>query len=176
MNIRIVLCVSVMCSLAACTVPIERVALDAERLVKPATTTLACPYSVEIMDARPANDRAGGLQNRMFLLEDVESIIRKGLEVSGFVSGVPTATPKVSLKIMRLYLDQSHYTKIPVLVYQVTIRQQSPFLIRAQIASMNWRGTENEAYDAFAEIIQDANRQLISKLNATCQKTAGGAL
>jgi hypothetical protein len=35
---------------------------------------------------------------------------------------------------------------------------------------MNWNGTENEAYGAYASALADATAQAVSKINTGCRK------
>jgi hypothetical protein len=42
------------------------------------------------------------------------------------------------------------------------------FTVRSQRASMNWNGTENEAYEAYSAALADATAQVVARLNAGC--------
>ena len=53
-------------------------------------------------------------------------------------------------------------------VYSVQVGDAAPFVIRAQAATMNWNGTEKEAYQALADVLGDASAQLVDTLNKDC--------
>jgi hypothetical protein len=61
-------------------------------------------------------------------------------------------------------------TKVPVAVYEVRLDGGATFTVRSQKASMNWNGTENEAYAAYSTALADATAQVVSRLNAACAK------
>lgn len=155
--------------LAACTPKVIRVEMDTARVVAPSTLKLACPYRLEqITDARPEGDQAGGLGLRAFHFADAVGVMRRQLGPAGFVDDAPTP---VRIRLVQLYLAQSHVTKIPVAVYQMTVGEEAPVVLRSQKASMNWNGTENEAYAAYALAIADVNRQMIQALNLRCSRS-----
>ena len=105
----------------------------------------------------------------MFVLEDVVSIVRSQLLAAGMseADGVP-----VQLRVLKMYLSQSVVTKIPVVVYKVAIDGQPPILVRSQRSTMNWNGTENEAYAAYAMAMQDATGQVVRQLNRACDQAS----
>lgn len=153
----------------ACTPKISRVTMDTTRLENNISAgKLACVHRLgEVVDARPEGSTVGGLGKHVFRFDDPAGVIRKQLLASGFSDGSGEG-PSVAIRIRRLYMEGSHVSKIPVVVYEATVGAQPSFLIRSQKTSINWNGTENEAYAAYAGAIQDANRQLIGRLNATC--------
>jgi hypothetical protein len=71
---------------------------------------------------------------------------------------------------MQLYLAQNLTTKVPVAVYEVAINDGAAFVVRSQKASLNWNGTEDEAYAAYARVLADVNQQLVNQLNARCSQ------
>lgn len=148
---------------------VHRVAMDPARLDPPsAEVRLACGYRLQdVVDARPAGDRAGGLGNHMFVFDDATAVVRGQLEAAGLRADASDAKT-VSVRIVQLYLTQNTITKIPVAVYAVTVDGQPAFLVRSQKATMNWNSTENEAYAAYARVLADANAQLVRRLNAGC--------
>lgn len=72
--------------------------------------------------------------------------------------------------MMQTYLAQNLGTRIPVAVYEVTIDSGAPFVLRSQKASMNWNGSQDEAYSAYARSLADINRQLVGTLNLRCNR------
>jgi hypothetical protein len=157
--------------LSGCGTPqVHHVTMDASRLVGAPQAKVACAYRIaEVVDDRPAGDRVGGLGWHMFVLEDVVSIVRSQLLAAGMseVDGVP-----VQLRVLKMYLSQSVVTKIPVVVYKVAINGQPPILVRSQRSTMNWNGTENEAYAAYAMAMQDATGQVVRQLNRACDQAS----
>lgn len=126
-------------------------------------------------DARPAGDRAGGLGKHMFVFEDAADVVRRQLSSAGLRAAAPDGAPPVTVRILQLYLTQNTITKVPVVVFEVTPEGHPTFLVRAQTASMNWNGTENEAYGAYAQAIANASTQLVSRLNLQCPVPDGKA-
>lgn len=156
----------------ACSVKIKRETMDPGRLEGPPTARLACPHHLgDVVDARPDGGNVGGLSAHLFTFEDAAGVVRRQLLSSGF-SESADAGSSVGVRIVRFYMEGSHYTKIPVVVYEVRVDAQPAFIVRSQKASMNWNGTRNEAYEAYGEAIRDANRQLIGRLNASCSRDA----
>jgi hypothetical protein len=74
----------------------------------------------------------------------------------------------VDVGILQFYLSQNTITKIPVAVYEVRVDGGATFTVRSQRASMNWNGTENEAYEAYSAALADATAQVVARLNAGC--------
>ena len=154
--------------IAGCSVKVHQVRADAPQLMQePAQVQLACDYRLQdVVDARASADRAGGLGTHLFIFDDVPGVVRQqfaraGLDVKG--SG-----PAVDIGILKFYLAQNTTTKIPVAVYEVRVADGVPFTVRSQQASMNWNGTENEAYAAYSSALADATAQVVSRLNASC--------
>ncbi|HEY5970419.1 MAG TPA: hypothetical protein VIT22_00365 [Pseudoxanthomonas sp.] len=154
--------------LCGCATQVHRVALDPARLVAQPQAKLQCPYRLgEVIDARPSTGRAGGLGKHLFLVEDAAALVRGKLEGIG-VSAAAPAGDQVDVRLVHLYLTQNTITKVPVLVLGVTVAGEPAFLLRSQKASMNWNGTEEEAYASFSRMFDDAMAQLVGKLNARC--------
>jgi hypothetical protein len=153
--------------LSGCGTPqVHHVTMDASHLVGAAQVRVACSYRItEIVDERPAGDRAGGLGWHMFVLGDVVPIVKEQLLAAGMseTDGIP-----VQLRVLKIYLSQNAVTKIPVVVYKVAIDGQPTALVRSQRSTMNWNGTENEAYAAYAMAMQDATTQVVRQLNRAC--------
>lgn len=164
-------------ALCGCSMHVNKVAMNPARLepVRHAQSAkpikLACAYRLqEVVDARPAGDRAGGLGKHMFVFDDAVSVVRGQLATAGLATAGGDGKP-VTVRIVQLYLAQSHVTKIPVAVYNVAIEGEPAFLVRSQQATMNWNGTENEAYAAYSRVLADANQQLVMRLNAGCAES-----
>lgn len=165
--------------LASCNGKVLRVNMDSARLAPtPAsarnTARLTCPHRLkDVVDARSGDGEAGGLGWHAFKFSNAAQTIRDQLLGAGLkedTSGVGT-TPAVDIRVVQLYLTQNQSTKIPVAVYRVSIDDAPEFVIRSQKASMNWNGTEDEAYAAYARVLADVNRQLIEALNARCGRS-----
>ncbi len=156
--------------LGACTFNVHKVQVDTARLEtgKP-VGILQCAYGLTgVVDARPAGERAGGLGEHMLLLDDPSELIAERLRTAGMVDGAAPDAADVRIAIKRFYLTQNTMSKVPVVVLQAGIGDEPPFLVRAQPVTMNWNGTENEAYAAMARALQGAVTQLVSELNDRC--------
>ena len=171
MRLRVCLAAA-MLTLAGCSAKIVRVDMDAARLAPTAASTvqLACSYRLGLLtDARPAGSQAGGLNGNAFEFADAAGVVRRQLLAAGLQDS-DGPVPVVAVRIMQLYLAQNLLTKVPVAVYEVAVAGRPPFLLRSQKASMNWNGTQNEAYAAYALALADLNQQLIERLNTDCAK------
>lgn len=154
---------------AGCATKVHRVAVDPARLAAPSIAHLACDYRLQgVVDARSSSERSGGLGKHLFLFDDVPGLVRKQLQSAGL--GEASNGPAVDVRILQFYLAQNTITKIPVAVYEVRVDGDHPFLVRSQKASMNWNGTEKEAYEAYAAVLADAARQVVSRLSTGCKK------
>lgn len=169
-------CLSLALLLTGCSTKVVRVHADPARLAAPPATSktavrLACPYRLaDVIDARPGGE-SGGLGVHAFRFSDVAGIVRSQLQGAGLASAEDPSTagaPAVDLRVMQLYLSQNLGTKIPVAVYEVTIADGPAFVVRSQKATMNWNGTQDEAYAAYARVLADVNQQLLRQLNARC--------
>jgi len=157
---------------AGCSVKVHEVAADAPRLMATSSNVrLACSYRLhDIVDARASTGRAGGLGAHLFLFDDVPGVVRRQFALAGL--DAQGSGPAVDIRILQFYLAQNTMTKVPVAVYEVSVDGAAPFIVRSQKASMNWNGTENEAYGAYALALSDATAQVVSRLNAGCPKGA----
>lgn len=156
--------------LGACAFNVHKVQVDTARLEtgKP-VGTLRCAYGLTgVVDARPAGERAGGLGEHMLLLDDPSELVAERLRKAGMADASVPQAADVHITIKRFYLTQNAMSKVPVVVLQARIGEQEPFLVRAQPVTMNWNGTENEAYAAMARALQGAVTQLVSDLNGRC--------
>lgn len=165
--------------LSGCNAKVVRVDMDPARLVAPAKTTkpkgtvsLTCAHRLrDVVDARPTGGEVGGLGWNAFRFDAAADTVRSQLAAAGLADAPANAdAPDVSVRIMQLYLAQNLQTKIPVAVYEVRIKDDAPFVLRSQKASMNWNGTQDEAYAAYARALFDINQQLVGKLNLRCGK------
>lgn len=153
---------------SGCGMKVHRVQMDPARLVARPHTALACAYRLDqVVDARPSTGRAGGLGRHLFLVEDAGDLLRKRLEAIG-LSSAATHGDAVDAELLHLYMTQNTISKVPVLVVRVTVRGAAPLLLRSQRTSMNWNGTEDEAYRAFAAMFDDVSAQLVIALNDRC--------
>lgn len=163
--------------LVACTFHVNKVQVDTARLDtgKP-IGTLRCRYGLTgVVDARPSGDRAGGLGENMLLLEDPSELISARLQSAGMTQGHAPDAPDVLVEIKRFYLTVNTMAKVPVVVLQAGIGDAPPFLVRAQPVTMNWNGTENEAYAGLANALQGAVTQLVTELNGRCPSRPPGS-
>jgi len=171
--VRWTLCLAMLLP-CACAMKVHKVALDPTRLVARPQAKLLCPYRMgQVVDARPTTGRAGGLGKHLFLVEDAAALVRSKLEGIGIAAAAQAGDP-VDARLMHLYLAQNTITKVPVLVLSVTVAGEPAFLLRSQKASMNWNGSEDEAYASFSQMFDDAMGQLVGKLNARCAAPAKG--
>lgn len=155
--------------LCGCAGKVHRVALDPARLVAQPQAKLICPYRVgQVVDARPAQGRAGGLSEHLFLIEDAAALVRGKLVATGLSGDADASGVQVDARLLHLYMTQNLTTKVPVVVLEVKIGQDAPLMLRAQKASMNWNGSEDEAYKGFSQSFDDVMAQLVGKLNARC--------
>lgn len=156
--------------LSACSSTVNKVDVDAGRLVADRPIgTLGCAYRLtELNDARPSGERAGGLGMHMMQLTDPKQLIRSEFSKAGMLPPEAAEGRAVIINVKQVYLSQNLSTKIPVVVYEVRVQGNEPFIVRGQPASMNWNGTENEAYGALAKAFQVANSLVVSGLNGRC--------
>ncbi|HEY2344717.1 MAG TPA: hypothetical protein VGH80_02415 [Xanthomonadaceae bacterium] len=162
-----------MLAFAGCTPHIERISLDTGRLVASANAQgvahVACPVHLRtLVDERGADNRLGGISDRLFQLDDVPGLVRKQLLAMGLSGDDAPGRLQVDVHILKFYLTGAGITKLPVVVYEGRINDQPSFLIRSQQMSMNWAGTDSEAYAALARSFQDANMQLVARLQEQC--------
>jgi hypothetical protein len=157
-----------MACVTGCSVKVDEVKADASRLASaPANVRLACAHRLhDVVGGRAATERAGGLGSHVFLFDDQPAIVRGQFAAAGL--DARGDGPAVDVGILQFYLAQNTLTKVPVAVYEVRVAGGAPFTVRAQRASMNWNGSENEAYAAYASALADATARVVSRLNADC--------
>ena len=156
-------------ALAGCTIKVNNVRVDPAKIDGHVATTLRCAYRLEsVVDERPSGDRAGALGTNLLTLDNVPDTVRSHLRNAGFADSGGEGTA-ISLEIMRLYINQNLYTKLPTVVYRVTAGEGQPFLIRSQLASMQWSSSEESVYEGYSAAMRDANGRLIDELNARCR-------
>lgn len=160
--------------LSACSTKVVRVDMDAAQLEAARSSshdavTLACDYRLgNITDARTGGGDAGGLGGFAFEFSDAADIVRQQLLAAALLDN--GESPVVDVRIVQLYLTQNRGTKVPVAVYQVDLAGHPGFLLRSQKPTANWSGSRNEAYAAYARVLEDVNQQLIRRLNSHCPK------
>lgn len=155
--------------LCGCAMKVNKVALDSSRLVGTLDAKVACAYRQgEVVDARLSKGQAGGLGKHLFLVQDASGIVRE--RMAGV--GIPREGEGevVDVRLVHMYMTQNLSTKVPVVVLGATVGQQPSFTLRSQKASMNWNGSEDEAYKGYSQALDDAMGQLVTRLNAGCRK------
>lgn len=158
----------VMCMLlCGCAAEFRKTELDSTRLVAKSPRQVACAYrQSDVVDARQPAAHVGGLSRNAFLLEDAAGLLRERMAAVGITAdgkGQP-----VDVQLLHMYLAQNHVTKIPVVVLSAKAGERPAFNVRAQQPTMNWNGTENEAYRAYAAVLDDVMSQLVTRLDANC--------
>lgn len=171
-GLRVALAACAGVALAGCQVQVHRVTADSSRLVQSGAqqVPLACPHRLgNVVDARDSvADGAGGLSAHRFVFEDVPGVVRQQFTHAGLTAA--GEGPVVDVRVLQFYLAQNTVTKIPVAVYEVRVDGGQPMLLRSQKASMNWNGSENEAYAAYALALGDATARTVARLNEACPK------
>jgi hypothetical protein len=160
------------------TQPMRKVTVDSARLQGGVVKdTLRCPYRLkDVVDARPSGTAAGGAGGvglTAYSIADPAGIVRDQLHAMGLVE--TAEGPELSVRLMQLYVGNTNGTKVPVAVYEWTLAGHAPAIIRSQPASMNWWGSDDEMTGALAIALREANRRLVSELNATCPATPASA-
>jgi hypothetical protein len=154
--------------LTGCTVKVNNVRVDTTKIDARVAATLRCGYRLHsVVDQRPSGDRAGALGSNLLTVENASDIVRSQLLQAGFADAVGEGT-SLSIEIMRLYINQNLYTKLPTVVYRAKVGEGEPFLVRSQLASMQWSSSEATAYEGYSAAMRDANGRLIDELNARC--------
>jgi len=154
--------------LSACTMKVNRVQMDSSRLVGTSKAKVACSFRQgEVVDARPSTGRAGGLGRHLFLVEDASDIVRDRMAVAGISADGEGTVVDVSL--LHMYMTQNLGTKVPVVVVSAAVGRKPAVTLRSQKASMNWNGTEEEAYRAYSRAFDDVMAQLVAQLNSECE-------
>lgn len=160
--------------LAACVGPTREIPVDASRLVPAVRHDPGCAYRLaSLVDARQAGASAGGLlHGQRFALEDPMPLVRASLARAGISEGDAADAHDVDVELLRLYIARNLGSKIPVVVYRTRIAGES-FIVRSQLPSMNWNGTENEVYAALGRALEDANARLAQALGERCAMRSG---
>jgi hypothetical protein len=155
-------------TLAGCTVKVNNVRVDTAKLDARGTARLRCGFQLQsVIDQRPSGDRAGTLGLNLLTVENAPDTVRSQLLQAGFADVAGEGTP-VSVEIMRLYISQNLYTKLPTVVYRAKAGASEAFLVRSQLASMHWSSSEKSVYEGYSEAMRDANSRLIGELNMRC--------
>jgi hypothetical protein len=175
--VRLTPCLAAMllASLAGCTTKVVRVDMDAARLSPRAAqaehVVLMCDYRLGgVADDRADGTEAGGLNANAFKFADAADVVRRQLLHAGLSEDPAVQGPGVEVHIVQLYLTQNLETKVPVAVYRVRIGDEPAFVLRSQKASLNWNGTQGEAYAAYGRVMADVNLQLVAQLNRRCPR------
>ena len=156
-------------ALIGCTVKVNNVRIDAAKIDARVSATLGCSYRLQsVSDQRPSGDRAGTLGVNLLTVENAPDTVRSQLQQAGLEDAAGAGTP-VSVELMRLYINQNLYTKLPTVVYRAKVGEGQPFIIRSQLGTMSWSGSEESVYEGYSAAMRDANTRLIGELNARCQ-------
>jgi hypothetical protein len=164
--------------LSGCGGTVNTVALTPENTVRanrthdPKATQLVplrCAYRLaDVRDDRPDGDSAGGLGWNQLVMSDATSLVAGQLHAAGLAPPTtPEGTPVV-VTLKRLYVAQEQMTKVSVVVYEVAVDGNAPYLVRAQSSRGNWNSSTNEALSVFGRGIAAANAQLVTSLNERC--------
>jgi hypothetical protein len=155
-------------ALIGCTVKVNNVRVDAAKIDARVSATLSCSYRLQsFSDERPSGDRAGILGVNLLTVENAPDTLRAQLLDAGLKDAADEGAP-VSVELMRLYINQNLYTKLPTVVYRAKVGEGQPFIVRSQLGTMSWSGSEASVYDGYSAAVRDANTRLIGELNARC--------
>ena len=155
-------------ALIGCTVKVNNVRVDAAKIDARVNATLSCSYRLRsFSDERPSGDRAGTLGVNLLTVENAPETMRSQLVQVGLADVGGEGVP-VSVALMRLYINQNLYTKLPTVVYRVKVGEGEPFVVRSQLGSMHWGSSETSVYDGYSAAMRDANSRLVIELNARC--------
>lgn len=156
-------------TLAGCTVKVNNVRVDAAKIDARVSVALRCAYRLQsVSDQRPSGDRAGTLGVNLLTVENAADTVRAQLLQAGFADAAGEGAP-VSVELMRLYINQNLYTKLPTVVYRANVGEGPSFIVRSQLGTMNWSGSEESVYEGYSAAMRDANTRLIGELNARCR-------
>lgn len=155
-------------TLAGCTVKVNNVRVDSAKIDARVSVALRCAYRLQsVSDQRPSGDRAGTLGVNLLTVENAPGTLRTQLLQAGLADAAGDGTP-VSVELMRLYINQNLYTKLPTVVYRATVGEGQPFIVRSQLGTMSWSGSEASVYEGYSAAMRDANTRLVGELNARC--------
>ena len=155
---------------SGCVTQIERTPLHAQRLVANAPRMeLKCAVAlVDVVDARPSGESAGVYNGRALQFGRAADLIREQLVAAGAATTKDAGGLPLTVHLKRLYMAQQHAVNTPVVVLQAQLGDMPPFLIRPQVPSVNWWGSEAELYDDLGAAVTQANRQLVGGVNQRC--------
>ena len=134
---------------------LERRALAHDELASAASgPALRCGYRLDtVADRRPASAAAGAIGRHAFSLEAADQLVSSRLARLGFVEDA--RAPSVAIDVRQLYIAQNLSTKIPVAVYAVAVDGGPADVLRSDVASMNWNGTDQEGLRALSRAMAD---------------------
>lgn len=162
--------------LAGCVTLTEQTPLQGARLSRatPQVALRCAATLVDVVDARPAGEAAGQFNHRQLHFEGATALIREQMAAAGLSARTPTASDaRVVLRLKRLYMAQQHTINTPVVVLEVAIDDDAPFLVRPRAESVNWWGSEDELYEDLGEALALANADVIRAVNARCSEADG---
>ncbi|TDK23126.1 hypothetical protein E2F46_12240 [Luteimonas aestuarii] len=165
----LLVCIASLTMATGCaTSPLERRTVDHDELASAGSgLTLRCGYRLEkVADRRPASAAAGAIGRHAFSLEAADQLVSSRLSRIGFVEDA--SAPSVVIDVRQLYIAQNLSTKIPIAVYVVAIDGGPADVLRSDVASMNWNGTDQEGLRALSTAMADVERQLVGRLNSRC--------
>jgi hypothetical protein len=156
-------------ALTGCAVKVNNVSIDTAKIDARVAAKLRCAYRLQsVADQRPAGDRAGTLGLNLLTVENATGTVRAQLLQSGLADSDGDGAP-VAVELMRLYINQNLYTKLPTVVYRVKVGEGEPFLVRSQLGTMHWGSSEASIYQGYSTAMRDANGRLVGELNARCR-------
>lgn len=156
-------------TLVGCTVTVNNVRVDTAKIDARVSVALRCAYRVQsVSDQRPSGDRAGTLGVNLLTVENAPDTLRSQLLQAGLADAAGEGAP-VSVELMRLYINQNLYTSLPTVVYRAKVGEGQPFIVRSQLGTMSWSGSEKSVYEGYSAAMRDANTRLIGELNVRCQ-------
>ena len=156
--------------LAGCTGTVKTVPLTAENTARPiAVQPLLCAYRLqEVRDERPDGDSAGGLGWNKLVMKDPTEMVRQQLTQRGLQPADSSAGRNLVVTLKRMYVAPAMMSKLAIVVYQVKLDGEVPYLIRAQVARGNWNGSQAEALSVFSDAMRSADERTITWLNQRC--------
>lgn len=155
-------------TLAGCTVKVNNVRVDSAKIDARVSVALRCAYRLQsVSDQRPSGDRAGTLGVNLLTVENAPGTLRSQLLQAGLADAAGAGTP-VSVELMRLYIGQNLYTMLPTVVYRAKVGEGESFIVRSQLGTMSWSGSEASVYEGYSAAMRDANTRLVGELNARC--------
>lgn len=161
---------SVIVLLSGCAGTVKKVTINESQLVGKQKAFIArCPLRLaKVVDARGAADQSGGLGWNQVVLEDAPVMVRDELLKAGLLPAEATTGHEVVVNLKHMYMSQNHYTKNPVVVYEVTVDGGQPFIVRSQPTKANWNSSKNETVSALSFALHQVNDKLMAALNLRC--------